>query len=352
MQRRPSNRCMGMVFALIFWLFLLAVVARENNDVNAFEMLPPRSRSESTARLVGFFNAGTYINYHPHQSSNCRMTSNDDVSDSLGGDSNDFERTDVKATRYGRRKRVHPSRAKARSERRRAAAARKKPKPRQRQESTEEDFHLDDNALDDALDDALLKDALLEDAIDSFLLGEKANEYDNSPAPTPGLGPSESVDLALRSLRKEDVLTPYQGAASFLKMCAPLNRGEKWGFGVSDDAFKNCIRGALQPGMLARRLRASPFAGLLDWETLDVTEGLAVPSTARAELGVDTTIAFVSAALYFGKHVEPSIIQFTLRKIGSAWMIDTAVVSKRSWFIGEDNGDDKDTKGAEQEKRS
>ena len=55
LQRRPSNRCMGMVFALIFWLSLLAVVARESNDVNAFEMLPPRSRSESTARLVGFF---------------------------------------------------------------------------------------------------------------------------------------------------------------------------------------------------------------------------------------------------------------------------------------------------------
>ena len=84
--------------------------------------------------------------------------------------------------------------------------------------------------------------------------------------------------------------------------------------------------------MLARRLRASPFSGLLDWERLDVTEGLAIPST-RLELGVGTTIAFVSAACFFGDGVEPNIIQFTLKKEAGAWLIDTAVVSRRDWFV-------------------
>lgn len=99
--------------------------------------------------------------------------------------------------------------------------------------------------------------------------------------------------------------------------------------------------------MLARRLRASPFSGLLDWERLDITEGLAIPST-RLELGVGTTIAFVNAALYFGDGVEPSIIQFTLKKVSGVWLIDTAVVSRRDWFVSAED-DNNDSEGTREE---
>lgn len=96
--------------------------------------------------------------------------------------------------------------------------------------------------------------------------------------------------------------------------------------------------------MLARRLRASHFSGLLDWERLDITEGLAIPST-RLELGVGTTIAYVNAALYFGENVEPNLIQFQLQKIAGAWLIDTAVVSRRDWFLSaEDDTGNSDMK--------
>jgi hypothetical protein len=81
--------------------------------------------------------------------------------------------------------------------------------------------------------------------------------------------------------------------------------------------------------MLARQLRASSaFSSLLDWTRIDVSEGFAIPSE-RLELGVGTTLAFVNAALYFEEGESPSIIQFTLRKIGGAWLIDDAVVQFR-----------------------
>ena len=79
----------------------------------------------------------------------------------------------------------------------------------------------------------------------------------------------------------------------------------------------------------------SPLAGLLDWDTLDVTEGLAVPDQTRERLGAGTTVSFVSAALFFRDGVEPSIIQFGLRRIGGVWLLDTAVVSQKEWFTSE-----------------
>ena len=134
------------------------------------------------------------------------------------------------------------------------------------------------------------------------------------------------------------------GAAVFMRFCMPLTNSERWGLSSELDPWKTILRGALSPNMLARQLRASSsFASLLDWTRIDVSEGFAIPSE-RLELGVGTTLAFVNAALYF-EEGEPSIIQFTLRKIGGAWLIDDAVVSKRDWFISpgddevSDNGD-------------
>ena len=92
--------------------------------------------------------------------------------------------------------------------------------------------------------------------------------------------------------------------------------------------------------MLARQLRASSsFASLLDWKRLDVSDGFAIPSD-RLDLGVGTTLAFVNAAFF--QEGEPAIIQFTLRKIGGAWMIDDAVVSQREWFVSPESDKDRD----------
>ena len=190
----------------------------------------------------------------------------------------------------------------------------------------------------------------LDDAVDSFLRGDHDRPFAaDVPGPHPGLGPGEIVDVALRSLRSLNSPEPYHGAAVLLRFCAPLSRSERWGGGGVGggggsgpgggsglDPLKEVLRGSFTPVMLARRLRASlPLAGLLDWDTLDVTEGLAVPDQTRERLGAGTTVAFVSAALFFGDGVEPSIIQFGLRRIGGVWLLDTAVVSQKEWFTSE-----------------
>ena len=192
-----------------------------------------------------------------------------------------------------------------------------------------------DSALE--ITDAADADAY-EASIDSFLEGEYSQPFaDDAPAPHPGLAPSETLECALRSLRRMDQPFDSRGAAVFMRFCMPLTNSERWGLSSELDPWKTIVRGALSPNMLARQLRASSaFASLLDWTRIDVSEGFAIPSE-RLELGVGTTLAFVNAALYF-EEGEPSIIQFTLRKFGGAWLIDDAVVSKRDWFVSP--GDD------------
>mmetsp|Transcript_13827 Transcript_13827/g.17396 ORF Transcript_13827/g.17396 Transcript_13827/m.17396 type:complete len:90 (-) Transcript_13827:246-515(-) len=86
--------------------------------------------------------------------------------------------------------------------------------------------------------------------------------------------------------------------------------------------------------MLSRRIRASPFAGLLDWTKLSVTEGSVSASSGGVSVG-GPSVAYVNAAMFFEEGVEPMIITFTLRKVDGVWLIDTAVVSEREWFIGD-----------------
>ena len=180
-------------------------------------------------------------------------------------------------------------------------------------------------------------DLLLSYAIDSFLRGDYDGEFaDDAPAPHPGLGPGAVVDSALRALRNLDDPAPSHGAAVLLRFCVPLTRGDRWGDTSSStsssvDPWKEVMRGALTPSMLARRLRASEFAGLLDWTSLDVTEGAF--GLERDLVGVPS-IAFVNAAMYFGDGIEPSLIQFTLRRRGGVWLIDTARKSPRELFLG------------------
>jgi hypothetical protein len=184
-----------------------------------------------------------------------------------------------------------------------------------------------DSALE--ITDAADADAY-EASIDSFLEGEYSQPFaDDAPAPHPGLTPSETLECALRSLRRMDEPHDFRGAAVFMRFCMPLTNSERWGLSSELDPWKTILRGALSPNMLARQLRASSaFSSLLDWTRIDVSEGFAIPSE-RLELGVGTTLAFVNAALYFEEGESPSIIQFTLRKIGGAWLIDDAVVQFR-----------------------
>lgn len=180
-------------------------------------------------------------------------------------------------------------------------------------------------------------------AIDSFLRGEYDRPFaEDAMAPHPGLTPGAMVEAALRSLRKLDDPEPSHGAAVFLRFCAPLSRGERWGGGTTMDPWKNVLRGALTPTMLARRLRASDFSVLLDWTKLDVTDGY---SLKKDLIGLPT-VAFVNAALYFGEP-EPTagfgtsgtsvvIVQFRLRRIGGVWLIESASRSKRELFLESD----------------
>ena len=182
-------------------------------------------------------------------------------------------------------------------------------------------------------------DEFLEYAIDSFLRGDYAYQFaSDAPLPSPTLTAGETVDVALRALRKLDEPEPAHGAAVMLRFCIPLTRAEKWDDRLNEP-WKEVLRGSLTPEMFAKRIRSSPFAGLLDWTKLDVTEG--TTTTGSSELLDDTSVmvgtprlAFVNAALYFGNGMEPTLFQFTLRRMnGGIWMIDTARQSQKELFV-------------------
>jgi len=64
-----------------------------------------------------------------------------------------------------------------------------------------------------------------------------------------------------------------------------------------------------------------------------VTDGC---SMQKDLIGVPS-IAFVNAALFFGDGLEPCIVQFTLRRFGGVWLIDSARVSKKELFVQQSN---------------
>lgn len=180
------------------------------------------------------------------------------------------------------------------------------------------------------------EDDLLGYAIDSFLRGDYNLQFaEDAAAPHPGLGPGSTIETGLRSLRELNTPGPSHGAAVLMRFCVPLSRGERWGDSSRPgrDPWKEILRGALTPSMLARRIRASEFSGVLDWTSLDVTEG--AYSLEKDLVGLPS-IAFVNAALYFGDGVEPSLIQFTLRRVGGVWLIDTARHSPMDLFVKEE----------------
>jgi hypothetical protein len=231
--------------------------------------------------------------------------------------------------------------------------------------------------------------SILEYSIDSFLRGEYDRPFaEDAAAPLPGLTPQETVETALESLRRLDDPEPSHGAAVLLRFCAPLSRADRWGASSflpqqplnknkkrqspaggaaaqqqpprqSDDwpvesssssrdddnndsgsrqlpinsySWKEVLRGALTPTMLARRIRASQdFSGLLDWTKLDLTEGAHSEDPDRI-IGVPSNVAFVNATLYFEKGDEPMLIQFTLRRMNGVWLIDSAQRSDQQLF--------------------
>lgn len=177
-----------------------------------------------------------------------------------------------------------------------------------------------------------------EAAMDSFLRGDYHKSFSSDAGPHPGLGPGDTVQAALTALRDREEGSDH-GAAVFLRFCAPLKRGERWGGGTVPNPWKEVLRGAITPTLFARRLRASQFSGLLDWTKLDVTEGYSVSQTTRL-LDNTPTVSYVNAALFFGNGIQPTMIQFRLRKRGGKgglWLIDTATLSKTEWFVDDQN---------------
>ena len=188
---------------------------------------------------------------------------------------------------------------------------------------------------------------LLEYSIDSFLRGDYDRPFaEDAAAPLPDLTPGQTVDQALRSLRQMDDPQPSHGAAVLLRFCTPLRRSERW-YPGKKDPWKEILRGALTPTMLSMRLRSSEdFSGLLDWVKLDVTEGA---MGGDNDLDGLSTVAFVSAALYFDEGMEPTLIQFRLRRMRGVWLIDTARKSENKLFMeAEDEADTSSTENGDQ----
>jgi len=203
----------------------------------------------------------------------------------------------------------------------------------------------DENRLDDGREE---EEDSFEASIDSFLRGEYDREFaEDAPAPYPGLTPGATIEAILQSVRHMDDPHPSHGAAVLMRFNVPLTRAERWGGGVKvEDPWKEVLRGAITPSMLARRLRASEFSGLLDWKSSDVTEGALLSgkknTTTRNLVDVVVpSLAFVNAALFFGNGIEPSIVQFTLRRVNGVWLIDKAqVLNKQELFVQEDMEED------------
>ncbi|KAL3780567.1 hypothetical protein HJC23_004159 [Cyclotella cryptica] len=176
------------------------------------------------------------------------------------------------------------------------------------------------------------KNQFLSDSIDSFLAGDYAHPFSpDAAAPHPLLTAGETVDVSLRALRQLNDPYPFHGAAVFLRFCMPLTRGERWGGG---DPWKDLLRSSLTPSMLARNLRASPlFSCLLDWTSLDVTEGVSNPNHTYFITGSQNDITYVNAGLFF-EAGSPTIAHFVLKKMGTTWFIDSVFVgmADKVWF--------------------
>jgi hypothetical protein len=177
------------------------------------------------------------------------------------------------------------------------------------------------------------KNQFLSDAIDSFLAGDYAHPFSpDAAAPHPLLTAGETVDVSLRALRQLNEPYPCHGAAVFLRFCMPLTRGERWGGG---DPWKDLLRSSLTPSMLARNLRASPlFSCLLDWTSLDVTEGASNPNPSYFITGRQCDVTYVNAGLFF-EAGSPTIAHFVLKKMGTTWFIDSVLVGTaeyKDWF--------------------
>lgn len=164
---------------------------------------------------------------------------------------------------------------------------------------------------------------ILSDSIDSFLAGDYAHPFaPDAPAPHPLLSAGKTVDASLRALRQMNDPYPCHGAAVFLRFCMPLTRGERLG---GDDPWKDILRSSLTPAMLARNIRASPqFSCLLDWTSLDVTEGVSNLNPSFTIAGSKNDVTYVNAGLFF-EYGAPKIVHFVLRKVGTAWFIDSII---------------------------
>ncbi len=194
----------------------------------------------------------------------------------------------------------------------------------------------------DATTDAEL--FLLEYSIDSFLRGEYERTFsEDAAAPLPGLSPSDTVDAVLRSLRDLDEPEPSHGAAVFLRFCAELGKGDRWGTSRSaSPMWTELLRGALTPTMLARRIRASEeYSSLLDWKRLEV----ASVEGSKTETAVfrNVNVACVKASLFFDERSSsPDVYRFNLAKmLGGVWLIESVQKEKSSLAATKQSGQSK-----------
>lgn len=174
-------------------------------------------------------------------------------------------------------------------------------------------------------------------AIDSFLRGEYDRPFaEDAAAPTPDYSPSQTVEIAFENLRRLNEPDISHGSAVFMRFCCPLTRNDRWGGSSSSlSHWKQIIRGALTPTMLARRIRSSQeFSALLDWTRLDTTEGMSVP---ESRLGMESSVAFVNAALYLGTGISPTILQVKLQKLSGVWLIDNISNCQEDLFTSTTN---------------
>lgn len=174
-------------------------------------------------------------------------------------------------------------------------------------------------------------------AIDSFLRGEYDRPFaEDAAAPTPDYSPSQTVEIAFENLRRLNEPDISHGSAVFMRFCCPLTRNDRWGGSSSSlSHWKQIIRGALTPTMLARRIRSSQeFSALLDWTRLDTTDGMSVP---ESRLGMESSVAFVNAALYLGTGISPTILQVKLQKLSGVWLIDNISNCQEDLFTSTSN---------------
>ncbi|CAM9571222.1 unnamed protein product [Phaeothamnion confervicola] len=166
----------------------------------------------------------------------------------------------------------------------------------------------------------------LEAMIDQFLSGEYKGFTEASPKPRYGQTPEDVVSAVLRALRDGDAPAPFHGAAVVQAFSVPVARRER--LRPSNDPWRELMRGALTPRLLARRLRESRFRVLGEWDRFEVEEARPPRGGASA---IDRQLRAVLTQ--DGGNDRTVVLAVKLRKPGGLWLIDTVKVVGDSFGV-------------------